>query len=280
MAELTEGFVRDVLPGTGWRVSEVRGSMGVTRLAVRGDEAVAVKLVATPLEVLSRLADLGVTPPIVANGVHEGRAYVVQRVVDGPHPDHAWFDGNLASWADLVGRYLHDEPLQRLLAARPGDWRLTVPDAVTMIDSQPAPTSAPLRDHGLQFQLQRWREQSADLPQLALRPIHPDPHWHNYVVAGGRPYLLDWDLVDLSDPLRDVGSQLWGFLPQPRWAEFLRRVGLVPGDRTEAAIHWWAAFKMIMNAWWNDRNGDERGAAFHADAFTLAVDRRPWLPRP
>lgn len=129
MAELTDDFVRAVLPGTGWRVSEVRGSTGVTRLAERGGEAVAVKLVATPVEILNRLGDLGVTPRILGNGVHEGREYVVQRVIDGPHPDHAWFDGNLARWADLVGRYLNDEPLRRLLAGRPGDWRLSVPDA-------------------------------------------------------------------------------------------------------------------------------------------------------
>lgn len=280
MAQLTERCARAVLPGSGWAVSEVRGSMGTTRLAERGSETVAIKLVETPVEILTRLAELGVTPPILATGLHEGREYVVQRAVDGPHPDHDWFAGNVPCWAELVGSYLNDEPLHRLLAASPGTWRLAVPEAVAMIDSQPEPTSAALRDHDVGRGLERWRRQSTELVRLPPRPIHPDPHWHNYVIADGRPYLLDWDLVDISDPLRDVGSQVWGFLPETRWPEFLDRVGLPVGEATDAAIHWWAAFKLIMNAWWNDRNGDEAGAAFHADAFQVAVDRRPWLPRP
>ncbi|MFC7618907.1 phosphotransferase family protein [Microlunatus sp. GCM10028923] len=280
MVELTEDYVRAVLPGAGWQVSGVRGSMKVTRLAERGAEAVAVKLAEVPLEILSRLAELGVTPPILATGLYEGREYVVQRAVSGPHPDHDWFAANLPRWADLVGSYLNDEPLRRLLLPRQGTWRLAVPDAVAMIDSQPAPALEPLRDHELQVRLDRWRGQATEIARLPTRPIHPDPHWHNYVIADGHPYLLDWDLIDLSDPLRDVGSQIWGFLPQQRWPEFLHRVGLPTGDQAELAIHWWAAFKMIMNAWWNDRHGDEGGAAFHADAFKLAVDRRPWLPRP
>ncbi len=279
MADLTEGYVRAVLDGSGWHVSDVRGTMAATRIADRGAEAVAVKLVQTPLDILSRLAELGVTPALLASGVREGRQYVVQRAVIGPHPDHHWFAANLPRWAELVGRYLNDEPLRRMLAATPATWRLAVPDAVTMINSQPVPTTEPLREPSLHAHLDRWREQSTEIVRLSLRPIHPDPHWHNYVIANDRPYLLDWDLIDLSDPMRDIGIQVWGFLPEPRWPEFLRRVGLVLDDVVRA-IYWWAAFKLIMNAWWNDRNGDPRGAAFHAAAFKLAVDRRPWLPRP
>jgi hypothetical protein len=280
MAELTESYVRAVLDGSGWQVSEVRGTMGVTRLAERGDEAVAVKLLETPLEILQRLSELGVAPPVVASGTYEGRRYMVQRAVTGPFPDHDWFAANRSRWASLVGSYLNDEPLRRMIAATPGTWRLAVPDAVTMINAQPAPTSAALRDPGLRSRLDRWRGQSAEIGGLPMRPVHPDPHWHNYVIENGRPYLLDWDLIDLSDPMRDLGIQLWGFLPQSLWADFLHRVGFVPSDHLDAAIYWWAAFKLIMNGWWNDRNGDERGAASHADAFKLAVDRRPWLPRP
>lgn len=278
MAELTESYVRTVLGGADWQISDVRGSMGTTRLAERGAEQVAVKLVDTPLEILDRLAELGVTPPVLASGDHGGRRYVVQRAVRGPYPDHAWFAGNLPRWAELVDSYLNDEPLHRMLAGSPGFWRLAVPDAVEMINGQPEPRSTALRDHGLQTSLERWRRQSAEIIRLPPRPIHPDAHWHNYVIADGRPYLLDWEYVDLSDPVRDVGSQVWGFLPRSRWPAFLRRVRLDPGEPLDLAIYWWAGFKLIMNAWWNDRNGDEPGAEFHANAFRIAVDRRPWLP--
>lgn len=279
MADLTESYVHAVLGGDGWEVSDVRGSMRTTRLAERGDEVVAVKLVETPLEILSRLSELGVAPPVLASGAHEGRRYVVQRAISGPYPDHDWFAANLPRWAVLVSSYLNDEPLRRMLVSAPAFWRLAVPDAVAMINSQPAPTSEALRDPGLRASLECWRQQSGEIIQLPPRPIHPDPHWHNYVISDGRPYLLDWDHIDLSDPLRDIGSQAWSFLRRSQWPAFLRRVGLPPDDQLDLAIYWWAAFKLISDAWWNDRNGNEGGAEFHAHAFKIAVDRQPWLPQ-
>lgn len=270
---LTEAYVRDVLDGAGWQVSEPRGSMNTTRLAHRGDAAVAVKLVDTPLGILSRLAELGVTPPVLASGEHEGRRYIVQEVVNGPYPDHEWFASNVEPWSAMVGRYLGDEVLHRLVEATPAFWRVTVPDAVALLGDPPA-GFAPA---GFRSAFARWRQQAESIAELPFRPIHPDPHWHNYVIADGRAYLLDWDHIDLSDPLRDVGIQAWGFLPRHRWPEFVDGVGLRWTEALEPAICWWAAQKLAMNAFWNVSQGDESGARFHADLFLVAVNRQPWV---
>jgi Phosphotransferase enzyme family len=274
---LTEEYVRDVLDGPGWQISELRGSQGKTRLASRGDEAVVVKQVDTPLAVMNRLSELGVTPAVLASGTHEGVPYLVQQVVTGPSPDHAWFAANVEPWAAMVGRYLNDEPLRGLVAAVPPFWRLAVPDAVALIDSQPAPRVAALREPAFATLIGRWRAQSAEIVRLPLRPIHPDPHWHNYVVADGRAYLLDWEYIDLSDPLRDVGYQVWGFLPRSLWATFLRGVGLEPSEELELAIFWWAAFKLALFAFYNDTCDDQAGAEFHVELLRAAVARRPWV---
>ena len=281
MAALTDAYVREVLrrdlDSSGWQVSELMGSMAKTRLASRGAVEVAVKLVDTQPDIMARLSEIGVTPSVIATGEHQGSRYMVQQVVRGPHPDHAWFGANVEQWAEMVRRYLDDGPLQRMLAAVPGFWRLTVAGAVALIDDQPAPRTAAFLEPGFHASLERWRQESDAIIRLPLRPIHPDPHWNNYVLGDGRPYLLDWEHVDLSDPLRDVGIQVWGFLRKRQWAEFLQRVGLTPTEDHEIAIHWWAAFKMLTNAFWNDRRGDESGARFHVDGFRTAVERRPWV---
>jgi hypothetical protein len=271
---LTEAYVRDVLDGSGWQISELRGSMGKTRLAHRGDASVAVKLMDTPLEVMTRLSDLGVTPPVLASGEHEGQRFMVQEVVTGPSPDHAWFAANVEPWAAMIHSYLSDEVLHRLVEATPPFWRLAVPDAVALIDNQPTPRGSALRTPSFRAALNRWRHQAAEITPFPMRPIHPDPHWHNYVIADDRPYLLDWELLDLSDPYRDVGYQVWGFLPPSLWPTFLRGVGL---ELDELAIYWWAAFKLVGNASWNDAQNDEVGAEFHAELFSHAVDRKPWV---
>lgn len=281
MAALTDTYVREVLRRDlgccDWQVSELMGSTGKTRLARRGTAAVAVKLVDTPLGIMTRLSEIGVTPPVIAAGEHEGTQYMVQQVVTGTHPDHDWFGSNVAQWADMVGSYLNDLPLRRMLEAESGFWRLGVVEAVAMIDSQPIARSAALQDQGFHTAFEHWRQQSRDVVSYPFRPIHPDPHWYNYVIADGRPYLLDWENVDLSDPIRDIGIQIWGFLPKHHWAEFLRRVELSQTSDIEFAIHWWAAFKMLMNAFWNDEHGDESGAGFHAHIFRTAVEQRPWV---
>jgi hypothetical protein len=226
---------------------------------------------------MTRLSEIGVTPPIVATGEHDGVRYMVQQVVSGPHPDHDWFGANVARWADMVRRYVDDVPLRQLLEAVPGFWRLSVDDAAGWFDDAPARRSAALQDRSFQAAFEDWRHQSDAVVRLPLRPIHPDPHWNNYVIADGRPYLLDWEHLDLSDPMRDIGYQIWGFLPARLWGEFLQRVGLEDTDRLEIAIYWWAAFKVLMNALWNDAQGDESGARFHAHLFRTAVDQRPWV---
>jgi hypothetical protein len=111
--------------------------MGKTRLASRGTAAVAVKLVDTPLGIMTRLSELGVTPPVIAAGEHEGARYMVQQVVTGPHPDHGWFGSNVARWADMVRCYLDDLPLRRLLEGESGFWRLGVVEARAMFENPP-----------------------------------------------------------------------------------------------------------------------------------------------
>jgi hypothetical protein len=281
MAALTATYVREVLrhglDGPDWQVSELMGSMGKTRLARRGTEEVAVKLVDTPLNIMTRLSEIGVTPPVLATGEHEGVRYMVQQVVSGAHPDHDWFGSNVARWADMVRCYLADVPLRQMLETIPGFWRLGVDEAVAQFDEQPAPRSAALQEQSFQTAFEHWRRQSHAIVRLPLRPIHPDPHWNNYVIAAGQPYLLDWEHIDLSDPMRDVGYQIWGFLRKRQWEEFLERVELTDTDNLETAVYWWAAFKVLMNAFWNDAHGDENGASFHAHLFRMAVEQRPWV---
>lgn len=279
---LTESQAADILEcelGGGWQISESLGTMQSTRLARAGARSVAVKLLQTPAVIMNQLSQLGVTPAVIALGESQGRPYMVQEAVEGTHPDHAWFLANRVSWSAMIRRYLDDPELADLLAGRPGFWRLDVSAAVAMInrDRERAPGHSPaLQSPDPGAAVERWRQQAESIRSWPMRPIHPDAHWHNYVIAEGSPLLLDWDYIDLSDPIRDVGSQVWGFLPSRHWPGFLRRLGL-PDEDCEQAICWWAAFKLLSNALFNDSRDDPAGAEFHIGAFLVAVDRRPWL---
>ena len=275
-------ILREAGLGDRWDLSETMGTMQATRIARQHDRAVVIKLIRTSAAIMQRLSDLEVTPKVIALGDHDGTPYLIQEAVDGPHPDHAWFHNNRRQWAEMINRYLNDSALSRLLAAEPPFWRLDVAAAAALIDRdlERAPPTPALGSAHFRSAYDSWRNSAASLPAATLRPIHPDPHWHNYLISDGEPLLLDWDHIDLSDPVRDVGCQVWGFLPEQHWDEVLLRVGLAVDATSHSLICWWAAFKMLGNALFNARRGNAEGVDSHLAMFAIAADNTPWLPRP
>ncbi|GAB3929954.1 hypothetical protein GCM10011575_28440 [Microlunatus endophyticus] len=250
---LSEDLAAEILRrdlGGDWQLSDALGTMEATRLAHQADRAVAIKLTETPATVMQRLSDLGVTPEIIALGQADGVAYLIQRAVTGPHPDHVWWLSHRARWADMITSYLNDSELAALVVAGPVFWRLDVPAARSLVerDLERSDRHCPeLRSAEFEAAFRSWRDQAPHIPSWPMQPVHPDPHIHNYVISDGTPYLLDWDHIDLSDPVRDVGWQLWGGLPR------------------------------LGNALFNDSRNDLDGAAFHVEGFIAAALQQGWL---
>lgn len=262
-ARLSVDFARQVLPkGGGWEISEPLGSMGTTRVARRAGRALVVKLIDVP-DIVMRLAGIGVTPPVL----EVGEGYLLQEHIDGLTPDPQWFSTHLEVSTGILRRYLYDPLLAALVDKAPGRERLTVSKAARMFGDEPGvgwPESCARSFH-------RWKDQARSLTAFPIMPIHTDAHMENYVLADGRLYLLDWDQIDLSDVVRDVGVQAWGFLAHSSWGHFLRRLDLEPSAAIERAIYWWSAFKALRTALWVE------DGTFHGMLFERAVSRLDWI---
>jgi aminoglycoside phosphotransferase (APT) family kinase protein len=256
--------------GGAWRVANGGGSHGNTRLAASGDLSVVVKL-DQPAAALRRLAELDVTPPVLAWGEHEGSRYTVQRIACGFQPDQAWFAAHVAELAELVRRYQRDPRLAELLREDPSRERLGVEAAASMFDWIPPRPGSPMWTEEVLAARTAWRRRAAALAPLPPTPVHADPHWGNYVVEGGRLYLVDWDEVDLSDPWRDAGTQLWWHVPTSRWTEFVAAQGATLDELLSARILWWAAFKALRNGYWIDSRGETAWLAETARGFVRAM---------
>jgi len=190
--------------------------------------------------------------------------------VAGHHPDPAWFAAHLTELAELIRRYQRDERLAQLLREDPSRDRLDVAASASMFDHlAPRPGSA-LWTREVRAAVATWKRRAADLEPVPPLPVHADPHRGNYVVERGRLYLVDWDEIDLSDPWRDGGIQLWWHVPAPRWAEFVAGQDAVLDDGLEARILWWAGFKALRNGHWVDLRGDTALATADASAFVRA----------
>ena len=258
--------------GGAWRVSNGAGSRGNTRRAVRGDLSVVVKL-GSPAAGLRRLAELEVTPPVLAWGEHDGAQYTVQQLAAGEHPDAAWFAAHVRELAGLVRRYQRDERLAELLWEDPSRDRLDIAGAASMFDWIPPRPGSPMWTEEVLQARDEWRRLAAALTQVPPAPVHADPHRLNYVVAEGRLWLVDWDEVDLSDPWRDAGVQLLWHVPPPRWAEFAAAHGATLDTALMTRILWWAGFKALRNAYWLDLQGEADRAAVEVRGLVRAMAR-------
>ncbi|MBV9281139.1 MAG: aminoglycoside phosphotransferase family protein, partial [Chloroflexi bacterium] len=231
-AEATRAILREAIgPGT-WELSAPEQGRGVgTCIARSRDLTLFVKWDAAG-NALRRLGELGISPPMVAAGRHQGRPYVIQEYVQGTHPERAWFGRNAARVAALMRTYHQDEELGRVLSS--GQRRRSsdpVSDAVA--DSKrllQVALPAGVRSRSLRENVGRWQDQAGTIPFGPIGPVHLDPNLKNFILTPERVYLIDWDDVTLSDPLRDVGPLLWWYVPQERWDDFFRAHGMEMTD--------------------------------------------------
>ncbi|GHO95460.1 hypothetical protein KSF_055080 [Reticulibacter mediterranei] len=54
-----------------------------------------------------------------------------------------------------------------------------------------------------------------------LVPSHCDPNPGNVLATPTTAYLIDWDQLHLSDPVRDIAQVLWWQYPLSEWDELL-----------------------------------------------------------
>ena len=106
--------------GGSWSVTRAtHGGTGRSFVGSDGARRVFVKL-DVRFDVLQRLAEIGVAPPLLHTGHHHGEWIAVQEFVDGPAPARSWFGGHLPELAQLFAAYHDDASLAAMLTPASG----------------------------------------------------------------------------------------------------------------------------------------------------------------
>ncbi|MFN2484167.1 MAG: phosphotransferase family protein [Candidatus Limnocylindria bacterium] len=218
------------------------------------------------VEVLRRLGELGVAPPVIAVGALAGRTLVIQEWVSGRHPDRPWFARRLLDWGTLVRTYQDDETIMRLLASS-----TLAPAGYANRMLALATSSAP-----------EMTDAARGLHELAVRlgsaepvPTHGDPNASNFVLSRRRAYLVDRDDAALADPLRDIGQLLWWYVASTQWPRFFEWAETEFDDDVRDRLYWWVAAESLDVALRLHAEGKHPDArAFLTDAVA-ALEHRP-----
>lgn len=251
------------------------GSTGRSFVVREGSRRLFVKF-DVPVIALRRLADLRVTPPVLHQGNYRGRSFVIQPGVESRHPTRGWLEAHLGEVARIVRAYQGDLPLRELISpasipTHNEHIEHVVSDLERRSRSGPRARSGEGRFGEATRQLRR---QGRALQPAELVATHGDPNLKNFVLADC-VYLVDWDDLAHSDPIRDVGQLLWWYVPINRWEHSFELFGLGGGDAVLDRLYWWVAAESLDVALRFAEGGhDEEADEFMRD-FAAAIEQQP-----
>ena len=243
-------------PKTKWNISlPDDGQHRASYIAQSEDQQVFIKF-DVPIEAIQRLSEIQVAPRIVASGLYEGSPYVVQEYINGRYPDWRWFANHLPYLAAFIRCYHSDDQLASLLAQK-----MTTHYAEHVyVDLSALETRFKSLDaDGLHAPeivraFDKLKNHAHTLSSDKLVPVHPDPNTKNMLLVDTRLMMVDWDDLQLSDPMRDAGLLLWWYVSPKLWPIFFRAYGLVLDEYLVDRIYWWAARTSFAIALWHEEH--------------------------
>src|SRR5438445_9319740 len=193
-----------------WTVAKPKdGQQKASFVAHHSQQSVFIKF-DVPIAALQRLGEIGVAPRVLASGIASDKPYIIQEYIAGSYPDWRWFASHLPALAAFTRRYHHDQPLTSLLAANTiTSYQEHIAQDLATLEKQFHTLQAgELHTPEITSALEKLKSQANHLQPLhpvPLVPVHPDPNTKTMLLFAGRLLMVDWEHIQLSHPLRDVG---------------------------------------------------------------------------
>lgn len=203
---------------------------GAETYVVQGDGQDYFVKVGAPVERYLAMAEISLTPPVLASGqLESGSSVMVQPLISGRRPSQRDYWDQLENVAALIGKMHHDPRIKE-----------TLPPASSNLH----------KDAGLQVLnhiRQRWEFYKPQVPKVAefvdnsldqlarqinlfpgngLVSSHNDICNMNWLFApDGKIYVIDLDSMSAEDPALDMGALLFWYYPPKLRGHFLDIAG-------------------------------------------------------
>ena len=218
-------YLQHAVEPTDWQIYHPQQcfSFGQRFIGVSTHRKVFVKL-GIDYRIVQHLSDVQLTPRYLAGGTFSNTTITVQEYVEASHPNPAWYIANKRIVALLL-RTLHNQSRLRLYlpAAEDETYRTLlasyIQEARTLYQQQNEIEQS--RRQEIERLLEQYEQRLPFIEGEGLVPSHGDPNPGNLLVTPTTAYLIDWDRLHLSDPLRDIAHILWWMYPRSEWDELL-----------------------------------------------------------
>lgn len=247
---LHEGFINrllsTILTEEDWRVKQKIGITSEAFVVHGQDRSLFIKL-DVQTDLIKRLGELDLIPPIIQLGEFESTSYVIQDFVEGVHPDQAWIENHLTELAHIIKKYHHDQVLLKTLQTGAIlDCKKHIEFELQQIETDLE--AAKISDADVMDDYMTFAKQSEQINQFTFVPVHTNANGGNFLIHHENIYVVDWGSMILSDEMRDIGPLLWRYVGESRWADMLKKYGVEITDTIKNKIFWWTAKQSISNA--------------------------------
>jgi thiamine kinase-like enzyme len=222
------------------------GKSKTSYIAVLEDLKVFVKLESTN-NALVRLSEIGITPKIIY--VEEN--IIIQEFINGDYPTSDWIADNYDKFAKLIYKYHSDKKLKDILKKRiSSDSEAPFTTFLKEVRDWEKQIDGFSNDERAKNHLEKLvASRPKDISDLAM-PIHADPNICNFILKDNKIYSVDWDDIQLSDPLRDIGQFAWNYIPENKWELFVKECGFDFTAERKYRFFWWISILKLFVGFW------------------------------
>jgi thiamine kinase-like enzyme len=206
-----------------------RGSGMETYFAQDGRQDYFIK-VGAPLERYLAMAEIGLTPPVLAYGqLESGQSILVQPFIAGRTPTRSDLQDRLDAVAALIHQMHHHPQIQGTLEAAPSSLQqaagLRALDQLRQKWERHKPL-VPAMAELIDQSLERLTRQVSLFSGAGLVASHNDICNANWLFAsGGQIYVIDFESMSMDDPAFDLGALSWWYYPPEMRGRFLEGAG-------------------------------------------------------
>ncbi|MFA7301619.1 MAG: phosphotransferase [Candidatus Shapirobacteria bacterium] len=254
----------------GWEVNTTVGKSKPSFEANRGEEHVFVK--SEPITpALVMLSEIGIAVPIKSVGEFEDKQYFIQDFFEGKYPDENWFATHIEELAKYIRKYHDDKRLTEILSEGEADFNVHVENEIRKVINGVENLKLDKENENVfKESVIRMEEMGTKLLPVELVPVHADTNNANFLVNDEKLYMVDWEDVFLSDPIRDIGMILFRFYPKEKWGDFIKAYG---EELDEDRLYFWIARECLGIAQWFGNMGDISSQNTYLEAFESASNK-------
>ncbi len=218
-------YLQQTVEQADWQISHPQQgfTFGQRFIARSPHHNVFVKLGAD-YRVVRHLSDAHLTPRYLAGGPFANTWITVQEYVEASHPDPGWYTVNKLTLAHLLKTLQSQSGLRRYLPSVENEAYSTLLTRYVQQSKdlyQQQATMDQERRQVIEILLEQYEQRLPFIEGSGLVPSHGDPNPGNLLVTPTIAYLIDWDTLHLSDPIRDIAQILWWMYPRSQWSDLL-----------------------------------------------------------